>query len=89
MSQRQECGVFFGAMIAESVIALVWAAADMAFFGGVGELSAVLPEHGGPAAWVVDTVANTTLGRIGGLLAMIGVVVAPISTGDIASAALG
>ncbi|MDR0510097.1 MAG: carbon starvation protein A [Rikenellaceae bacterium] len=82
--EKQGRGVFFGAMISESIIALVWAAAAMAFFGGAGGLNAALTEHGGSAAWAVETISNTTLGRVGGLLVLIGVVVAPISTGDTA-----
>ncbi len=83
-SERQGRGVFFGAMIAESVIAMIWAGAAMAFFGGVRELNEALAEHGGNAAWAVDVIAHTTLGKIGGMLAILGVIAAPISTGDTA-----
>ncbi|GHV00452.1 carbon starvation protein CstA [Bacteroidia bacterium] len=76
--------VFFGAMIAESAIALIWAAVGMSFFGGVHELGDALAAHDWSAAWAVDTISHTTLGRIGGLLAILGVVAAPISTGDTA-----
>lgn len=76
--------VFYGAMIAESIIALIWAAVAMAFFGGAGELSAALREHGGSAAWAVDAVSNGMLGVAGGILALLGVVAAPITSGDTA-----
>ncbi|MFI3266445.1 MAG: carbon starvation CstA family protein [Rikenellaceae bacterium] len=76
--------VFFGAMIIESIIALVWAAIAMAFFGGVEALQSTLAEHGQNAGWVVNLIANTTLGRVGGILALFGVVAAPISSGDTA-----
>lgn len=76
--------VFYGAMISESVIALIWAAAAMAFFGGPGELGAALGEHGGSAAWAVDRVSNGLLGVAGGILALLGVVAAPITSGDTA-----
>lgn len=80
-----ECrSVFYGAMISESIIALIWAAVAMAFFGGAGELSAVLKEHGGSAAWAVDTISNGMLGIVGGILALLGVVAAPITSGDTA-----
>lgn len=76
--------VFYGAMIAEGIIAMVWAAAAMAFFGnveGLGEFyySAV----GGPGG-VVNHISLALMGTFGGLLAMIGVIVAPITSGDTA-----
>lgn len=83
-SQNQCKPVFFGAMISESIIALIWAAIAIAFFGGAPELNAALSEHGNDAAWVVDKIAHTTLGKIGGLLILLGIVAAPVSTGDTA-----
>ena len=76
--------VFFGAMISESIIALIWAAIAIAFFSGADSLAAALAVHGNNAAWVVFTIANTTLGVVGGILALLGVVAAPITTGDTA-----
>lgn len=85
LTNQKECKpVFFGAMISESIIALIWAAIAIAFFGGVSELNAALAEHGNDAAWAVDKIVNSTLGKIGGILALLGVVAAPISTGDTA-----
>ena len=75
--------IFFGAMIAEGIVALIWAAAAMAFFGGVKELNEV-SLSGKNAAWIVNEICNTMLGKIGGLLALIGVVAAPITSGDTA-----
>jgi carbon starvation protein CstA len=83
-NEKQGRPVFFGAMIAESLIALIWAAIAMAFFGGVEALQQNLAEHNNNAGWVVDLIANTTLGRIGATLALFGVVAAPISSGDTA-----
>lgn len=83
-NERQGRGVFFGAMISESIIALIWAAAAMAFFGGVEQLNSTLAANNGNAAWAVDIISKTTMGRVGGLLALLGVVAAPISTGDTA-----
>ncbi len=83
-NEMQGRGVFFGAMIAESVIAMIWAAIAMAFFGGVDLLNKELAAHGSDAAWAVDVISKTTLGRVGGILALLGVVAAPISTGDTA-----
>ncbi len=76
--------VFYGAMITEGVVALIWAAAGMAFFGGVTELNDVMAHHKGNAAWVVNEISNTLLGKIGGILALLGVVAAPITSGDTA-----
>ena len=76
--------VFYGAMISESIIALIWAAAAMTFFGGPGELGAALGEHGGSAAWAVDRISVGLLGVAGGILALLGVVAAPITSGDTA-----
>lgn len=81
-NQRQGRPVFFGAMIAESVIAMIWAAIGMAFWGGVPELNAVMAEQGNNAAWAVNQITHTTLGRVGAALALLGVVVAPITSGD-------
>lgn len=85
VGNEKECrSVFYGAMISESIIALIWAAVAMAFFGGAGELAVQLKEHGGSAAWAVDTISNGMLGTIGGILALLGVVAAPITSGDTA-----
>lgn len=85
VGDERECRpVFYGAMISESIIALIWAAAAMAFFGGAGELSAALGQHQGSAAWAVDTVSRGMLGTVGGVLALLGVVAAPITSGDTA-----
>lgn len=74
--------VFYGSMIAEGIIALIWAAASMAFFGGTEGLAATLG-NGGPAV-VVNEISNTLLGKVGGVLALLGVVACPITSGDTA-----
>lgn len=74
--------VFYGAMISESVIALVWAAAGVAFYGATGGLQAALAQLG--QSGVVYEISVTLLGVVGGALAVIGVVVCPISSGDTA-----
>ena len=85
VNNERECrSVFYGSMIAESIIALVWAAVAMAFFGGADSLSAAMAEHGNNAAWAVNTISRTTLGVVGGVLAILGVVAAPITSGDTA-----
>jgi len=74
--------VFFGAMIAEGIIALIWAAAGMTFFGGTDGLQAALAS-GGPAG-VVNEISTSLLGTLGGILAVLGVIILPITTGDTA-----
>ncbi|WP_079474269.1 carbon starvation CstA family protein [Marinococcus halophilus] len=74
--------VFYGAMIAEGVITLIWAAAGMAFFGGTGGLQAAIAA-GGPAG-AVNEISTSLLGTLGGVLAVLGVILLPITTGDTA-----
>lgn len=76
--------VFYGAMITEAIVAMIWATIAMSFFGGIGQLNAVMLEHHGNAAWVVNEVANSLLGKFGAILALLGVVAAPITSGDTA-----
>lgn len=74
--------VFYGAMIAEGIIALIWAAAGMTFFGGTNGLATKLQSIG--PAGVVDQISIELLGPFGGLLALLGVIILPITTGDTA-----
>jgi len=76
--------VFYGAMITEGILALIWAAAAMAFFGGVEQLNDTMIAKNGNAAWVVNEISNSLLGRFGAVLAILGVVAAPITSGDTA-----
>lgn len=76
--------VFYGAMIIEGIVALIWAAIGMSFFGGVPQLQTIMNEHGGNAAWVVDTISRSMLGKVGAVLVLLGVVFAPITSGDTA-----
>lgn len=74
--------VFYGAMITEGIVALVWAAVSSYFFfdGGKEAVGAV----SGQAPEVVNSVAKSWLGIVGGILAILGVVAAPITSGDTA-----
>ncbi|MGY2461008.1 carbon starvation protein A [Vreelandella sulfidaeris] len=74
--------IFYGMMITEGIIAMIWAAAAMSLFYGDQSLSDVLAA-GGPAA-VVSEVSTTMLGAVGGTLAVLGVIVLPITSGDTA-----
>lgn len=80
--ERDGRKVFYGAMICESVIALVWAAAGVAFYGATGGLQQALTDLG--QSGVVYDISVSLLGVLGGALAVVGVVVCPISSGDTA-----
>lgn len=83
-SEKKCKSVFYGSMISEGIIALIWAAIAMAFFHGPAALGEQLSAHGNNAAWAVDVISNTTLGKVGAILALLGVVAAPITSGDTA-----
>lgn len=74
--------VFYGAMIAEGAIALVWAAAAMTFFNGIPGLAAALGKGG--AGVIVHDVSIGLLGTFGGILAILGAIACPITSGDTA-----
>ena len=76
--------IFYGAMVAEGIVALIWAAAAIAFTGGYEQLNAYMTEHGNSAGALVQEISFTWLGTAGGILAILGVIAAPISTGDTA-----
>lgn len=91
-SEKYARPVFYGAMIAEGIVAMIWATAAMAYFGGPeglnraasegmmidGVMTKVTP------AIAVNMICNSWLGKIGGIIAVIGVVVCPITSGDTA-----
>ena len=70
-SEKHGRPAFYGAMITEGIVALIWAAAATCFFKGNG-----LDENN--AAIIVNHITNDWLGSIGGLLAILGVIAAPI-----------
>lgn len=72
--------VFFGAMVTEGIVAMIWAAAAMTFFGGLSGLAA----EGGKAAVIVNKISSGLLGPLGMVLAVVGVGICPISSGDTA-----
>lgn len=69
--------VFYGAMITEGIVALIWAAAATYFYheNGMNESN---------AAVIVDSITKNWLGSVGGILAVLGVIAAPITSGDTA-----
>ena len=84
-SERQGHFIFYGAMVAEGVIALIWAAAGCALYEVTGGVSTGLSEilANGQSAAIYD-VCSRTMGGVGIALAMIGVIVCPITSGDTA-----
>ncbi len=74
--------IFYEAMIVESAIALLWAAAGVGFYGSTQVLNEALTNLG--QSGTVYEIANTMLGHAGGVLAIVGVVVCPITSGDTA-----
>ena len=82
-NEKQGRKVFYGAMIAEGIVTLIWATAAMNFFGDANALNQTMAQGHNPA-WVVNLICYTWLGKIGAVLAVIGVIVCPITTGDTA-----
>ncbi|WP_342607550.1 carbon starvation protein A [Vibrio tritonius] len=74
--------VFYGAMIGEGIIALIWCAVALSFFGSLEALTDAV-NHGGPGN-VVYSASFGLLGVFGGVLAFLGVVILPITSGDTA-----
>jgi len=74
--------IFYGAMVAEGIVALIWAAAAVAFTGGYDQLASYIGT--GTPAVLVDELSRSWLGTFGGLLAILGVIAAPITSGDTA-----
>ncbi len=81
-NERHARPVFYGAMVAEGIVALIWAAAAITFTGGYTGLQEFLG-NGSPAL-LVDTLSRSWLGTFGGILAILGVIAAPITSGDTA-----
>ena len=82
-NEHQGRPLFYGAMITEGIVALIWATVSMYFFyGGAAEELGVSATLQAPE--VVTTVSQGWLGIFGGALAILGVVAAPITSGDTA-----
>ncbi|MBQ2802014.1 MAG: carbon starvation protein A [Lachnospiraceae bacterium] len=84
-SEKQGHFVFYGAMTVEGVIALIWAAAGCSVYEVTGGLNTGLAEalSAGQSAAIYD-VCSKTMGGVGVALAMVGVIVCPITSGDTA-----
>lgn len=81
-SERHGRMLFYGPMIAEGVLGLIWVTLGLSFYDSPEALGAVI--KAGTPTLVVKEISMTLLGPVGGILAIIGVVVLPISTGDTA-----
>ncbi len=82
-SEKHGRHVFYGAMVGEGIVALIWAAAAMTFFnGGIAGLSETIATGG--AGLVVNEISLGLLGSVGGILAILGVIACPITSGDTA-----
>lgn len=89
-SERMGRNIFYGSMITEGVVALIWATVSAYFFYGEPapgyEVLTTLRDFGfhTSAPAVVDIICREWLGVVGGVLALLGVVAAPITSGDTA-----
>lgn len=75
--------VYYGAMVCEGIVGCVWALAGIAAFPEGYEGLKTMLDQGGPGL-VVNYVANSYLGVLGGIMAIIAVAVFPITSGDTA-----
>jgi len=90
-SEKQGRRIFYGAMIAEGIVAIIWATAAMNYMGDVHGLNYTLthPLVDNPAvrpdpAWLVNEICRSWLGKAGAIIAIIGVVACPVTSGDTA-----
>lgn len=75
--------VFYGAMVTEGIVAIIWATAAMNYFDNVGGLNEAIASGKNPA-WIVKEICQTWFGKVGAAITIIGVIAAPITTGDTA-----
>ena len=93
-NERYARPVFYGAMIAEGVVAMIWATAAIAYCGGPEGLNNAMTSVGteingvivkdAQAADLVDLICRSWLGKVGAVIAILGVVICPITSGDTA-----
>ena len=84
MTSERHCRpIFYGAMVAEGIVALIWAAAATYFFQENGVVDQLTGKAFSGAA-VATRVSKEWLGAFGGILAILGIVAAPITSGDTA-----
>lgn len=76
--------VFYGAMVAEGIVALIWATVAMNYFGSAEKLNETIVAGAHSPAWIVKEILQTWFGKVGAALTIVGVIAAPITTGDTA-----
>ncbi len=82
-SPKETKAVFYGAMVVEGIVALIWCAVTISFFKTPEGVSEALAANKGTAG-VVNLVSKELLGTVGSILAVLGVVACPITSGDTA-----
>lgn len=82
-NEKESKKVFYGAMVVEGIVALIWCAVAISFFGTTEALNIALTESGGQSG-VVNIISSGLLGKVGAVLALLGVVACPITSGDTA-----
>jgi carbon starvation protein CstA len=90
-SEKQGRRIFYGAMIAEGIVAIIWATAAMNYMGDVHGLNYTFthpltdnPDIRPDPAWLVNEICKSWLGKAGAIFAVTGVVACPITSGDTA-----
>ncbi len=83
-NERLARPVFYGAMVAEGIVALIWAAATITFTKGYDGLAEYMAQPGHSPSSLIHDISTSWLGAVGGIIAVIGVIAAPITTGDTA-----
>ena len=84
-SEKQSRRIFYGAMVCEGIIALIWAAASCALFPIVdGKMTGLKEAMALGQSACVYNICSTTMGKFGVVLAMLGVIACPITSGDTA-----
>ena len=82
-SERDCHKIFYGAMVCEGIIALIWAAAGVCFYGNTAGLADAFVKYHG-AGGVVYDICSGLMGYLGTVVAMIGVIACPVSSADTA-----
>ena len=82
-SEKYGRPVFYGAMICEGIVATIWATAAMAYTGGPEALNEAAAAGQTPAI-LVNAICRDWLGKVGAIIAMLGVIACPITSGDTA-----
>jgi len=80
VNEKQGRPIFYGAMITEGVVALIWAAAAAYFFGPESKVNVA----GMPGAAIVGVIANTWFPKVIAIITILGVISAAVTSGDTA-----